>query len=91
MAQEEYGRESENEIVVLSDRAGNKYLLDALAMQDTRVPHERRREVDEALEKGEVPGSAVRLTPTEDAYQMVGSFRLQHAGAVDIAAMLRGL
>lgn len=81
----------EKHIIVLRDDAGQTYLLDQQALQDARVPEERKAEVEEALEGREVVGGGLRLQSTKSAYKLVGSFTLQHTGGVSIAQMLRAL
>jgi hypothetical protein len=70
----------EKHIVVLRDDAGNTYVLDDLALQETRVPEERKAEVEEALEGREVVGGGLRLQSTRSTFKVVGSYRLQHMG-----------
>jgi len=81
----------EQSIVVLRDNDGNTYLLDNLALQDARVPDERKAEVEEALQGREVVGGALRLRPDRSSIKLVGSYTLQHAGGVDIAQAIRML
>jgi hypothetical protein len=81
----------EKHIVVLRDDAGETYLLDQQTLQESRVPEERRGEVEEAIEGREVVGGGLRLQSTKSTYKLVGSFTLQHTGGVSIAQMLRAL
>jgi hypothetical protein len=81
----------EKHIVVLRDEAGQTYLLDQQVLQESRVPEERKAEVEEALEGREVVGGGLRLQSTKSTYKLVGSFTLQHTGGVSIAQMLRAL
>jgi hypothetical protein len=81
----------EKHIVVLRDDAGETYLLDHQALQESRVPKERRGEVEDAIEGREVVGGGLRLQSTKATYKLVGSFTLQHTGGVSIAQMLRAL
>ena len=68
----------ERQVVVLRDDAGNTYVLDDLALQETRVPEERKAEVEEALEGREVVGGGLRLQSTRSIFRVVGSYTMQH-------------
>jgi len=93
----------EKHVVVLRDDAGDTYLLDHLALQETRVPKERAAEIEKALKGGEVSvaveidkhkvdGGAVRLQATKAiSYKLVGSYTLQHTGGLSVAGILRAL
>jgi hypothetical protein len=71
-------------IVVLRDDAGETYLLDQQALQESRVPKERSGEVEKALKDNE-------LDKVTGGYTLVGSFALQHTGALSIAQKLRAI
>ena len=81
----------EKHIVVLRDSAGNTYVLDHSALEETRVPEERRADVEEALEGREVVGGGLRLQATKSTYKVVGAFTLQHTGGLPVAEILRPL
>jgi hypothetical protein len=68
---------AEKRIVVLRDNAGNTYLLDHLALEETRVPDERKAEVEQALEGQEVVGGGLRLQSIKSTYQIVGSYTVR--------------
>lgn len=70
----------ERHIVVLRDDAGNTYVVDHLTLQETRVPEERKAEVEEALEGRELVGGGLRLEPTKSTFKIVGAYAMQHAG-----------
>jgi hypothetical protein len=72
-------------IVVLRDEAGETYLLDQQALQESRVPKERSGEVEKALKDNELEQI------TGGTYRLVGSFTLQHTGALSIAQKLRAI
>jgi hypothetical protein len=72
-------------IVVLRDDAGETYLLDQQALQESRVPKERSGEVDKALKDNELD------KVTGGSYTLVGSYSLQHSGALSIAQKLRAI
>ncbi len=71
---------TEKHIVVLRDDAGNTYVVDHLALQETRVPEERKAEVEEALEGRDLVGGGLRLEPTTSTFKVVGTYAVQHAG-----------
>jgi hypothetical protein len=68
----------EKQIVILRDDAGNTYVLDQAALLETRVPEERKAEVEEALEGREVAGGGLRLQSIKSPYKIVGSYTLRH-------------
>jgi hypothetical protein len=68
----------EKHVLVLRDDAGNCYLVDEAALQQTRVPKERKDEVEEALEGREVVGGGLRLEEARSTYRIVGSYIVQH-------------
>lgn len=64
----------EKHLVVLRDDAGNTYLMDDATLEETRVPQERKAEVEEALEGREVVGGGLRLQSIKSTYKIVGSY-----------------
>ena len=72
---------NEKHIVVLRDEGGNTYVVDHVALQETRVPEERKAEVEEALEGGELVGGGLLLEPMKSRFKVVGAYTIQHAGA----------
>jgi len=74
----------EKHIVVLRDDAGETYLLDQQALQESRVPKESSGEVEKALKDKE-------LDQVTGGFTLVGSFALQHTGALSMAQKLRAI
>jgi len=92
----------EKHIVVLRDDDGNIYLFDHLTLAQMRVPKDRAAEVEQALKGSEIDVSVaidkkksaeggLRLQSASHAYSIVGSYRLQHTGGLQIAEILRAL
>jgi hypothetical protein len=71
---------TEKHIVILRDEAGNTYVVDHVALQETRVPEERKAEVEEALEGRELVGGGLMLEPTKSTFKVVGAYTVQHTG-----------